>query len=138
MTFEEYQTHMSLWCIACSPLMIGCDVRNLDKESAMLLMNREVLAVNQDKAGIPGRRVMQYNTLEIWKKPLLGGSVAVALINRGSTGAEITLKACDIGMLDTPKVLRDLWAQQDIADFQEKIIRRVQPHQTLLLKVSQP
>jgi alpha-galactosidase len=136
MSFEEYQTHMSLWCIACSPLMIGCDVRNLDKKSAMLLMNREVLAVNQDKAGIPGRRVRQYNNLEIWKKPLLDGSVAVALINRGSTGEEITLNASDTGMLDKPKVVRDLWAHQDIADFKEKLIRRVQPHQTLLLKVS--
>ncbi|MBN2536064.1 MAG: glycoside hydrolase family 27 protein [Spirochaetales bacterium] len=136
MSFIEYQTHMSLWCIACSPLMIGCDVRTMEKETAFLLTNREVLAVNQDKAGIPGRRVRQYGSLEIWKKPLLDGSVAVALINRGSTGNDITLKASDTGMLDTSKTARNLWTQEDIADFKEELILRVQPHQTILLKVS--
>ena len=48
LTFLEYQTHMSLWAFACSPLMIGCDVRAMDTETAGLLMNREVLAINQD------------------------------------------------------------------------------------------
>ena len=55
LSFLEYQTHMSLWCMACSPLMIGCDVRAMDKDTVALLTNREVLAVNQDTLGIPAR-----------------------------------------------------------------------------------
>ncbi len=136
MSFIEYQTHMSLWCLACSPLMIGCDVRAMDAETAGLLMNREVLAVNQDALGVPGRRVKQAGPLEVWRKPLADGSVAVALINRGSLGADITLQASDIGLLDTPKLARDLWAGADIADFTWDLTRRVEPHQTLLLRVT--
>ena len=55
--FLEYQTHMSIWCMACSPLMMTCDVRTMDPETATLLMNREVLAVNQDPLGKPARCV---------------------------------------------------------------------------------
>ncbi|HSH82621.1 MAG TPA: glycoside hydrolase family 27 protein, partial [Herpetosiphonaceae bacterium] len=136
LSFIEYQTHMSMWCMACSPLMIGCDVRTMDQVTAALLMNREVLAVNQDPLGKPARRVKQRGPCEVWKKPLADGSVAIALINRGATGSDVTLQAGDIGLLDTPKLVRNLWAQEDIADFKEGLTQRVQPHETILLKVT--
>ena len=137
MTFLEYQTHMSLWCMACSPLMIGCDVRKLDPDTAALLTNREVLAINQDALGRPARRVIkQPGGCEIWKKPLADGSTAVALINRGSRGSDIVLKSRDAGLLDGPKHVRNLWAQQDVADFTIELTQRVQPHETILIKIS--
>ena len=136
LSFLEYQTHMSLWCMACSPLMIGCDIRKMDKETAELLMNREVLAVNQDSLGIPARRVKQVGPLEIWKKPLSDGSVAIALINRGSIATDFSLKAKDVGLFDATKSVRDLWKQADIADFGWELNQKVEPHQTILLKVT--
>jgi alpha-galactosidase len=136
MSFIEYQTHMSLWCMACSPLMIGCDIRNLDSETASLLMNREVLAVNQDPLGIPAKRVKLVGSCEIWTKRLTDKSVAVSVVNRGSRGEDITVKARDIGLLDTPKLARNLWTQEDIADFRVDLAQRVQPHETVLLNVS--
>ncbi len=135
MSFIEYQTHMSMWCLACSPLMIGCDVRRLEKDTAALLLNREVLAVNQDALGRPARRVKQFGPCEVWKKPLADGALAVALINRGSTGSDITLKASDIGLLETPRLARNLWAGEDVADFKASLVQRVQPHETVLLKI---
>jgi alpha-galactosidase len=135
MSFLEYQTHMSMWCMACSPLMIGCDVRKMEKDTAALLTNREVLAINQDPLGKPGHRVKRFGLCEVWKKPLADGTLAVALINRGSSGSDILLKAGDIGLLDTPKFVRNLWAAQDISDFKTEISLRVQPHETILLKV---
>lgn len=135
MSFVEYQTHMSLWCMACSPLMIGCDIRKLDPDTASLLMNREVLDVNQDVLGIPARRVKQMGQCEIWTKPLADGSVAVSIINRGSRPDDVTIKARDIGLLDTPKLARNLWTQEDIADFKTDFTQRIQPHETVLLKI---
>ncbi|HEX5840327.1 MAG TPA: glycoside hydrolase family 27 protein [Anaerolineales bacterium] len=136
MSFIEYQTHMSLWVMACSPLMIGCDVRRMDSETASLLTNREVLAVNQDPLGIPASRVKQIGSCDLWTKRLADGSTAVAVINRGSRTEEVTVKARDIGLLDTPKLARDLWAEQDMADFKTSLPLQVAAHQTILLKVS--
>ena len=135
MSFLEYQTHMSLWCMACSPLMVGCDLRSLDTETAGLLTNREVLAVNQDVLGIPARRVKQFGGCDVWKKPLSDGSLAVALINRGSSGTTVSLKAKDVGLLDTPKTVRNLWKQAEVADFGWELTQRVEPHETILLKI---
>jgi alpha-galactosidase len=135
MSFVEYQTHMSLWCLACSPLMIGCDVRAMDEQTVALLMNREVLAINQDALGIPGRHVKRIGDCEAWKKPLADGSLAAAVINRGAVGADFTLKAGDLGLLDAPKVARNLWSQSDSADFKAELPLRVQPHETLLFKI---
>ena len=135
MSFHEYQTHMSMWVMACSPLMIGCDVRKLDSETASLLMNREVLDVNQDALGIPAGRVKQIGICDIWTKRLADASVAVSVINRGSRGEDITLRARDIGLLDRPKQAHNLWTGRDIADFKTELSLMVKPHETILLKI---
>lgn len=136
MSFTEYQTHMSLWALACSPLMIGCDVRQLESDTASLLMNRELLAINQDPLGIPARRVRQAGPCELWQKPLADGSTAVALLNRGSTGQEILLRSRDVGLLDKPKLVRDVWTQTDLTELTNEKSWHVQPHQTLVFKIS--
>lgn len=136
MSFLEYQAHMSMWVMACSPLMIGCDVRNLDADTASLLMNREVLDVNQDALGIPAGRVRQTGTCDIWTKPLADSSMAVSIINRGSRGADVALRARDIGLLDTPKLARNLWPGRDSADFRAELPLSVKPHETVLLKIT--
>jgi alpha-galactosidase len=136
MSFLEYQTHMSMWVMACSPLMIGCDVRKMEADTASLLMNREVLAINQDALGIPASRVKGIGSCELWTKRLADSSTAVAIINRGSRGEDISLRARDIGLLETPKLARNLWTQEDIADFNVEIPQRVEAHQTILFKIS--
>lgn len=49
-SFEEYKLHFSLWALMGSPLMIGCDIRDMDDETKQILMNKDVLAINQDEA----------------------------------------------------------------------------------------
>jgi alpha-galactosidase len=136
MSYIEYQTHMSIWCIACSPLMIGCDVRNLDAESASLLMNTEALAVNQDALGKPGRRIKLIGTCEVWRKPLADGSTAIAVVNRGTSGTDVTIRSGDMGLLDSVKHARNIWLKEDIADFTTELTLRVQAHETMFLKVT--
>jgi len=57
MTYDEYRTHFSLWALAKAPLLIGCDVTKKDPQTFEILMNEEVIAVNQDKLGVQGRKV---------------------------------------------------------------------------------
>lgn len=134
--FNEYRTQMSLWSMLCSPLMIGCDIRSMDSQIASLLMNREVLALNQDPLGKQAVRVIQRGPLEIWRKPLADGSLALALLNRGSSSAEIFFKAGEVGLLDSHHgPVRDLWKQANVADFKPTFAQKVEPHATVLLKI---
>lgn len=48
-TPEEYFTHFALWCFCSSPLMIGCDIRNMDDATHALLTNPDLIRINQDK-----------------------------------------------------------------------------------------
>src|SRR5262245_50724921 len=57
MTVSEYRAHFSLWAILAAPLIAGNDLRNMQTEIQEILMNREVIAVDQDPLGIQGHRV---------------------------------------------------------------------------------
>lgn len=48
-TDAQYRYHFALWCMMMSPLMIGCDVRNMTPEVRDLLLNRGLIAINQDE-----------------------------------------------------------------------------------------
>ena len=45
----EYRYHFGLWCMMLSPLMIGCDVRNMNPSIHKLLTNKDLIAINQDE-----------------------------------------------------------------------------------------
>jgi len=57
MTYDEYRTHFSLWALSKAPLIIGCDVTSKDPQTFEILLNKEVIAVDQDSLGVQGRKV---------------------------------------------------------------------------------
>ena len=133
---EEYRTQFGIWSLVASPLMAGCDIRTMDKATAEIMLNKFVLEVNQDSLGIQGKRVARKGGLEVWRKPMADGSLAVALLNRGDSEEEIELRWCDVGLLDTQKVVvRDLWSKLDVAEAEGKYSRRVPPHATEMLRL---
>ena len=134
-TFFEYRTQMSMWCMLCSPLMIGCDITTMDDRTRELLTNPEVIALDQDPLGKQAVRIRSEAGLEVWRKPLADGSLALALRNRGSSAADIAVRASELGLLDSyTGHVRDLWERKD-NDFVTPLVRRVQPHDTVLLKI---
>jgi len=63
--------------------MAGNDLRTMSPETLEVLTNQEVIAVDQDPAGVQGHRVYTEGPVEVWAKPLADGSVAVGLFNKG-------------------------------------------------------
>ncbi|KAG6625149.1 hypothetical protein CIPAW_16G076100 [Carya illinoinensis] len=112
MTTEEYRAHFSIWAIAKAPLLIGCDIRAMDNVTLELLGNEEVIAVNQDKLGVQGKKVKKDGDLEVWAGPLSDGKVPVVLWNRGPSNARVFANWSDIGLKSTTVIsARDLWEQ---------------------------
>jgi alpha-galactosidase len=112
MSLEEYRVHMSLWSLLASPLMAGNDVREMPADIAAILMNKEVIAVDQDPLGKQAVRVAKDGDLEVWSRPLKGGAVAVGLFNRGTDRGKVTARWRDLGISGSKNV-RDLWAHAD-------------------------
>jgi alpha-galactosidase len=113
MSETEYRTHMSLWSMLAAPLLAGNDLRSMTPGIKEILTNREVIAIDQDKAGTQGHRVSQSGDEEVWVRPLAGGATAVAVFNRGADEAKVTVKWADLGLTKHGKV-RNLWEHQDI------------------------
>jgi alpha-galactosidase len=84
----------------------------MNPHTRAVLTNREVIAVNQDRRGEPGRRVRSRNGSEVWVKPLRGRCRAVLLFNRFGPEREITVRLRSLrGVPDADRyAIRDLWA----------------------------
>jgi alpha-galactosidase len=133
MTDTEYRTHMSLWSMLAAPLLAGHDVRTMSDSIKEILLNKEVIAIDQDKAGHQGVRVRQDGELEVWKKALAQG-VAVALFNRSKDTAKMTVKWSEVGVTKKSSKVRDLWAHKDI-DAPAEYAVEVPSHGVVMLKV---
>ena len=149
LTADEQYTHISLWCLLTSPLLIGCDMTRLDDFTLNLLCNDEVLAVDQDPLARQASRVVQdTNTMtEVWAKDMADGSKAVGLFNRSDKPVKITAKWSDIKLtpvkssfLGIPTgnkrpVVRDLWRQKNLGKFKDQFEATVPSHGVILVKI---
>jgi alpha-galactosidase len=135
LTPNEQYTHISLWCLLSAPMLIGCDLTQLDAFTLGLLSNDEVLDVDQDALGRPAACVAKESPLEVWAKDLEDGSKAVGLFNRGYRAATVTAKWADLRLNGKQKV-RDLWRQKDMGTFGGEFKAEVPRHGVVLLKIS--
>lgn len=136
LTPNEQYTHITLWTMLASPLLIGCDLTALDDFTLNLLTNDEVIGINQDRLGAQGFRVAEDREAQtqVWKKPLADGSMAVALFNLHEFEQQVTVKWSDLG-LEGPAVLHDAWRQKDLGAFNEQFSSSIARHGTMLLIV---
>ena len=90
-------THFTMWCMMNSPLMLGMDLRRVNRGDDIytIIANEDLIALNRDALGVQAKRV--YSTLakeapdkeyirdndraDILAKPLADGSVALSFIN---------------------------------------------------------
>lgn len=91
------KTHMTMWCMMNSPLMLGMDLRRVQKGDILhrIIANKDIVALNQDSLGVACKRIFttyqcqnpdtdyirDNNRIDILAKPLSDGSIAVSFIN---------------------------------------------------------
>ena len=130
----EYRTHMSLWSVLAAPLLAGNDLRDVPPGILEILIDKEVIAVDQDKLGKQGVRVSKNGDLEVWARPLADGGHAVCMFNRGGASAKVTARWSDIGLTGSHKV-RDLWAHADRGKFSDEYAAEVPSHGVVMVRV---
>ena len=131
---DEQVTHITLWCLLSSPLLIGCDMSAMDDFTLAVLTNSEVLAVNQDPLGKPAGQLTKDGSREVWSRPLADGTLAVGLFNRGSSPAAVKVAWSDLKLAGAQSV-RDLWRQKDLGTSADAFEANVAPHGAVLVKI---
>jgi len=82
MSVNEDRAHFTMWCMLAAPLILGNDIRTMSKETASIMMNKDVIALDQDKLGVEGLMHSAEDGLEFWFKPLENGDWAFCILNR--------------------------------------------------------
>lgn len=149
LTADEQYSHLSLWSILSAPLLIGCDMANIDDFTLNLLTNREVIAVDQDPLVAPAVKIMTENG-QIWYKKLYDGSYAVGLFHVDpyfilwdQDSAEAIQNETYKMQLDFSKLgiqgevtVRDLWRQKDLGNFTNNFQTDIPYHGVKFVKVT--
>jgi alpha-galactosidase len=136
MTDSEYRAHFSLWAMFAAPLIAGNDLAAMDAPTKAILMNKEVIAVDQDPMGVAGSRVWKDGDSEVWMRPLKGGGRAVILFNRGKDARKIDVSWDQLhypaGL--TAKV-RDLWQHKDLGSAKARFGTVVGGHAVVMVTI---
>jgi alpha-galactosidase len=121
-----------MWAVLASPLLLSQNIRNLSAYQLATYLNREVIAVNQDRMGKQGKRLVGGNLAassssmgnagwraNVWGRPLADGSWAIVFVNAEPTKS--VALTCDLACFnetgwDAGQALtvRDLWLGQNL------------------------
>jgi alpha-galactosidase len=136
LTPDEEYTHITLWCLVCSPLLLANDMSQMDDFTKNLLENDEVIAVSQDPLGDQAVEVARDGAARVYAKKMADGSQAVGLFNTGTNGTlTVTVKWDDL-KIHGRQAVRDLWRQKDLGKSKDSFSLPVAPHSAELVKIS--
>lgn len=137
-TDEEYRTHFTIWAFFNSPLMIGCDIRSMSDETKAILMDKDIIAVNQDPAGRQPYQVLAHPDYPVWAKQMDNGDIVLAYFNLGEHNFNQFVTWADIGIERSSGVkleVTDLWSKQTLGTFDTGIeFGAVVPHGCRILR----
>jgi len=136
LTLAENRTHFSLWAILAAPLLAGNDLPNMKPEIKSILLNKDVIAVNQDRLGKQGSRVYSDGEVDVWARHLAGGALAVAVVNAGSdrySTHPFHLNLAKLGLHGTQSA-KDLWTGKKI-ELTEGMPVELASHDVLMVRV---
>ena len=117
-SYTEYQTQMSMWCMLSSVLALSNDLRHLTAEDRRILLNRELIAINQDPLGKAAERKVNTDTYQIYVRPLADGSHAVAILNTADKRLSLTVDFAKLGLAGKYSVY-DVWQHKRLPEMQE-------------------
>ncbi len=141
MSEDEDRAHFTLWCVMNSPLLAGNDLRNMSAATVAILTQPEIISINQDPLCYQARRLRDDGDAELWARPLGskdGGDIAVVLLNRGGSAANLSFDLAEIG-IDASEgyASRDLWKRETLSKStrESKITHDVPSHGVIALRI---
>jgi alpha-galactosidase len=134
MNADEYRTHMSLWSMLAAPLLAGNDLRTMTDETKSILLNKEVIAIDQDPLAKPVKKISEQGLLVVAARLLKDKTWAVGLFNRGDASAKMSVKWTDLGLHGKLQV-RDLWAHKDLGKVADQFSADVPSYGVILVLV---
>jgi alpha-galactosidase len=149
LTPDEQYSHVSIFSLIASPMLIGCPIDRLDAFTVSLLSNDEVIAINQDPLGKAARLVLEKDGFQVWKRELENGDYAVGIFNIAGYGktpqsyfrwgnekaTNFQLNFKEIGLNGNFNI-RNVWRQKDLGIFNDSINTSIHHHGVIMYRFS--
>ena len=135
---EIERTHMAVWCIQSSPLVVGCDLNKMPDYSIEFLKNADLIAMDQDRLGIAAPVVQKEGETYVMAKDMeqfYGPKRAVVVSNLGESEQTITLDAASLGFKGGVKVY-DCFTHSDRPELSKDFTLTIAPHDSEAFFVS--
>ncbi|MGB4657945.1 MAG: glycoside hydrolase family 27 protein [Mobilitalea sp.] len=133
-TETEQYTMMSLWAMSRSPLMLGCELTDLDEFSLSLITNAEVLMINQKSSN--NHELSRHDDCPIWIAEGAEGQIYAGLFNLNDEARVVGVSWKDLGLTGKLRAL-DLWTGKIIGEQEELIAFYIEPHGSKLIQLMQ-
>ena len=118
LSHDEELTHMAYWCIASSPLIMGCDMRKVPESSREVMLNKDLIRMNQDRLGLGAPVVQREGEVYVVAKDMkaiMGPERAVVVMNLSEQERSIDVSVEALGFKG-PISLYDCFTHQDRED----------------------
>lgn len=146
-TVNEDRAHFTMWCMLAAPLILGNDLRNMSQETKDIVLNKEVIAIDQDSLGIQGLKFAAEDGLEFWFKPLVNDEWAFCILNRTTEAKEYAIDWQKFNLYDDvskrftdfdSKVydVRNLWSKQKEGNTKKMKNVTIPGHDVVLYRLS--
>ena len=139
LTLAEDRSHFSMWAMLAAPLLAGNSLPDMKPEVREVLMNRDVIAIDQDRLGREGSRVYSEGEVDVWTRHLSGGALAVAILNAGAdrySRHPFELNLARLGLHGVQKG-KDLWTGKEI-ELKDHELIELPIHGILLVRIASP
>ena len=133
-TKDEQITHMTLWCIAKSPLMMGGDMPDNSPFVEKLLTAEEVLKANQNS--FDAKQLYRKDGHVVWTSKIPDSDdIYIAFFNLNEKNEHVSVDFKDLGLKGEVKI-RDLWEKKDIGSYSKVFATPVNSHGAEIFRFS--
>ncbi|KAM3421075.1 Alpha-galactosidase [Cercospora zeina] len=108
MSTDEQATHFAIWAMFKSALMVSTPVSSMSDTTRNILLNKDLIAINQDSAGKPVKLIQRFsNDRDVYAGPLANGDQAVLLVDHSNTVRTLSVDFASLGIRSA--AVKNLW-----------------------------
>eukprot|EP00039_Didymoeca_costata_P001557 m.53308 g.53308 ORF g.53308 m.53308 type:complete len:447 (-) comp10857_c0_seq1:174-1514(-) len=142
----QAEVQFGMWAMWSAPLLMSNDLTSLTDEYRAILLNKDVIAVNQDPLGkmatskILGTVMLENAKVYLWTKPLSNGDVAASIVHLGDFDGQYfnaSFTSSDIGLpTGSTFTAKNLFKGEELGTFHDQFQAYIWPSSILMLRIS--
>lgn len=136
-TLDEKKSHFAIWSSLSAPLIISAWIPGLDAAEIEYLINKDLIAVDQDPLALQATLVSQDGTWDVLTKDLANGDRLLTIINRSNYTGSYSVPFTRLGLPSATRLhVKDLWTGSLSTALKKVTASKIPSHGTAVFRLS--